>query len=63
MGISVFESEEAALAANDLGKAFTIEYVADWAPNPPTGISGKLAIASLAKINMGENLSSAMMEG
>lgn len=63
VGISVFESEEAVLAANDLGKAFTIEYVADWAPNPPTGISGKLAIASLAKINMGENLASAMMEG
>ena len=63
VGISVFDSEEASLAANDLGKAFTMEYVADWAPNPPTGVSGKLAIASLAEIGMGENLAGAMMEG
>ena len=63
VGISIFDSEEASLAANDLGKAFTIEYVADWAPNPPTGVSGKLAIASLAEISMGENLASAMMDG
>ncbi len=63
VGISVFEGEKAALAANDLGKAFTIEYVADWAPNPPTGVSGKLAIASLAEIGLGENLASAMMDG
>ncbi|MCY3781629.1 MAG: hypothetical protein OXG78_15045, partial [Chloroflexi bacterium] len=62
VGISIFESEEAALAANDLGKAFTIEYVADWAPNPPTGVAGKLAIAALAEISMGENLVGAMME-
>lgn len=63
VGVSIFDSEEASLAANDLGKAFTIEYVADWAPNPPTGVSGKLAIASLAEISMGENLASAMMDG
>lgn len=63
VGISIFDGEEAALAANGLGKAFTIEYVADWAPNPPTGVSGKLAIASLAEINMGENLAGAIMEG
>lgn len=62
VGISVFESEEAALAANDAGKAFTTEYLADWAPNPPSGVSGKLAIAALAQINMGENLVGAMME-
>ena len=63
VGISVFESEAAALAANDAGKAFTIEYLAAWAPNPPTGVSGKLAIAAQAEINMGENLVSAVMEG
>ena len=63
VGISVFESEEAALAANDVGKAFTIEYLADWAPNPPTGISSKLAIAAQAEINMGENLVGAVMAG
>ena len=63
VGISIFDSEEASLAANDLGKAFTIEHVADWAPNPPTGVSGKLAIASLAEVSMGENLASAMMDG
>jgi len=56
VGISIFESEEAALAANDAGKAFTIEYLADWAPNPPTGVAGRLAIATQAEINMGENL-------
>jgi len=63
VGISIFDSEAASLAANDVGKAFTIEYFADWAPNPPTGPSGKLAIASQAEINMGENLVGAMMEG
>lgn len=63
VGISIFDSEEASLAANDLGKAFTIEYVADWAPNPPAGVSGKLAIAALAEIGMGENLAGAMMDG
>ena len=61
LGISVFDSEEGSLAANDAGKAFTIEYLADLAPNPPTGVSGKLAIASLAEINMGENLVSSMV--
>ncbi len=63
VGISIFSSEEAALAANDVGKAFTTEHLADWAPNPPTGVAGKLAIAAHAEINMGENLVSAMMEG
>jgi len=62
VGISIFDSEEAALAANDAGKAFTLEYVAEWAPNPPTGVSGKTAIAALAQINMGENLVSAVIE-
>ena len=62
VGISVFESEEAALAANDAGKAFTTEYLAAWAPNPPTGLSGKLAIAALAEVNAGENLVDAAME-
>ena len=63
VGISIFDSEAASLAANDVGKAFTIEHLADWAPNPPTGPSGKLAIAAQAEINMGENLVGAMMEG
>ncbi len=63
VGISIFDSEAGSLAANDVGKAFTIEYLADWAPNPPTGPSGKLAIAAQAEINMGENLVGAMMEG
>ncbi len=63
VGISVFDSEEASSAANDAGKAFTTEYLAAWAPNPPTGISGKLAIAALAEVNTGENLVGAAMEG
>lgn len=56
VGISIFEDEEAALAANDAGKAFTMEYLADWAPNPPTGVGGEIAIAALAEIDMGANL-------
>lgn len=63
IGISVFDSEAAALAANEAGKAFTIEHLAEWAPNPPSGLSGKLAIAALAEVNMGENLAGAMMGG
>lgn len=62
VGISIFQSEEGALAANDAGIAFTAEYLADWAPNPPSGVSGKLAIAALAEIQMGENLVGAMMD-
>ncbi len=61
IGISVFDSEAAALAANDVGKAFTIEHLADWAPNPPSGLSAKVAIAAFAEINRGENLVGEMM--
>ena len=63
VGVSIFDSEEASMAANELGKAFTAEYLADWAPNPPAGIAGKLAIAAQAQINMGENLVGAPMAG
>ncbi len=63
LAISIFDGEEAALAANDVGKAFTMEYLADWAPNPPTGATGKIAIAALAERNMGENLVGALLEG
>ena len=56
VGFSIFEDEAGALAANDVGKAFTVEYLADWAPNPPTGFSGEIAIAALADLRMGENL-------
>ena len=63
VGISIFESQEAALAANEAGQAFTREYLAAWAPNPPTGVAGQLAIAALAEINMGENLAGALTEG
>lgn len=62
IGISVFDNEEAALASNDVGKAFTMEYFSEWAPNPPSGVSGKLAVAALAEVSMGENLVGAMME-
>jgi hypothetical protein len=62
VGISIFEGEDAALAANEAGKAFTRDYLAEWAPNPPTGVSGRLAIAALAEVNMGENLVGAVME-
>ena len=58
VGISIFDNEEASLAANNAGKAFTIEYLADWAPNPPTGAAGKLAIAAQAEIDMGNNRAS-----
>ena len=62
VGISIFDNEEAAAAANEVGRAFTRDYLAGWAPNPPTGVSGKLAIASLAEVNAGENLVGEMME-
>ncbi len=63
VGVSIFNSEEAALAANEVGKAFRAEYLAAWAPNPPSGVAGKLAIAAHAEINMGENQAGAPMEG
>jgi len=63
VGISMFDNEEAALAANDLGKAFTAEYLADWAPNPPSGVGGEITIAAQAAMNQGENLVGAAMAG
>ena len=63
VGISIFADEEASVSSNDVGKAFTMEYLADWAPNPPTGVSGKLAIAALAEVRMGENLVGDTMAG
>jgi len=63
VGISMFDNEAASLTANDLGKAFTQEYLADWAPNPPTGVEGKIAIASHAAIHQGDNLVGATMQG
>ncbi len=56
VGISIFDSEEASLAANEVGKAFTAEHLAEWAPNPPSGVAGKLALAALADASMGANL-------
>ncbi|MYD11890.1 MAG: hypothetical protein F4X02_17820 [Chloroflexi bacterium] len=56
VGMSVFAGEEASLKSNDVGRNFTRDYLAEWAPNPPSGVSGKLAIAALAAVNSGENL-------
>lgn len=56
VGISIFEDQEATFAANNAGKAFTQEYLAEWAPNPPTGVAGEIAVAALAEMQMGKNL-------
>ena len=63
VAISLYESEEAAAAANASARAFSQEYLSQWSPNPPTGFNANVAVAALADLGMGENLIGAMMAG
>ncbi len=61
VAISVYTSEAAAAAANESAMAFSREHLMQWSPEPPTGFNASVRIASLARLNDGENLVSGMM--
>lgn len=56
VAISIYESEEVALAANDSAAAFTREHIAQWLPDDPIRIGGQLGVAALADMRDGANL-------
>ena len=56
VGLSVFGSEESALAANNIAASFVAEHLADWLPNDPMRINGRMSVVARAEILMGENL-------
>ena len=55
-GLSIFDSEEKALAANEIAAAIVAEHMADWLPDDPMRIKGQLGVAALAELHMGANL-------
>ena len=59
---NVFESEEAALASNDMASEFVAEHLAEFDLGTPARISGNLSVAALAALHEGENLVSADMD-
>ena len=59
---NVFESEEAALASNDMAAEFVAEHLAEFDLGTPARISGNLSVAALAALREGENLVSADMD-
>ena len=59
---NVFESEEAALASNDMAAEFVAEHLAEFDLGTPARISGQVSVAALAALREGENLVSADMD-
>ena len=59
---NVFESEEAALASNDMASEFVAEHLAEFDLGTPARISGQVSVAALAALREGENLVSADMD-
>ena len=60
-GLSIYDSEENALAANEIAASVVAEYMAEWLPPDPLRINGQLGVAGLTGLNDGENLVGAMM--
>ena len=54
--MSIYDSEENALAANEAAADFVVEYLADLLPEAPTLINGQLGVAALAGVEDGANL-------
>ena len=61
--MSIYDSEENSLAANDKAAAFVAEYLTDRPDEAPIRVNGRLGVAALAEIGMGENLVRTMMDG
>ncbi len=60
-GLSVYDAEVNALAANDIAAAIVKEHMSDWLPDDPVRVVGQLGVAALAEVQMGENLIGEMM--
>ncbi len=56
VAISIFDSEDSALASNEAAADFVAENLTKYLPNSPSIIAGSLGIASLADIGKGINL-------
>ena len=54
--MSIYDSEENALAANDAAADFVVEHLADLLPEAPALINGQLGVAALAGVEDGANL-------
>ena len=63
VGLSIYNSEENALAANDIAAEIVTTYMADWLPDDPIRINGRLGVAALAEIDMGANQAAWEMMG
>lgn len=63
VGFNVYESEDNALAANDIAAAFVAEHMMDRLPDDPLRVSGPLGVAALAEIDMGNNQAAWQMMG
>ncbi len=60
--MSIYDSEESALDANDVAAVFVAGRLAELLPDDPARINGQLGIAALAAIDMGANLIDMMGE-
>ena len=61
--LSIYGSEENALAANDIAAEIVGEHMAEWLPDDPLRINGGLAVAALAGLHEGANLIDETMDG
>ena len=61
VGLSIYDTEESALAANDIAAAVVAEHMAGWIPDDVVRISGRLGVAALAGLFDGANLIDEMM--
>ena len=62
VGLSIYDTEESALAANDIAAAVVAEHMAGWIPDDVVRISGRLGVAALAGLYDGANLVAEMMD-
>ena len=62
-GLSIYDSEESALAANEIAVAIVEEHMADWLPDDPVRVNGRLGVAAVMALHEGLNLAEWMDEG
>ena len=60
--VSIFASEEAALASNEIARDFVAENLAQLLPNDPLTASGNLSVAALTAMHSGKNLLASDMD-
>ena len=63
VGLSVLFSEEDASAANEIAAAFVAEHLADWLPDDPLRINGRMGVVALKAIVEGMNLAEWTLDG